>query len=278
MALAESKNFTNRERAILSHVEKNQGCSRQDVINVIAPSSPVPVYNDINVLIKMGVITEARSPKNKQTRALYTNKENPLIALINNLDDFEESLFRLLDKVRGSGKTHYPMPEGMTSFTSLIDEIVEHFIGMIFLDSLVVWPQEVKNPDVAVRLYDHLFGRLFAISVRLFEAYTKMGLSYINSLTQRFWYLRPHQVRVFQDLSKKFGLEAYAQDTLNQLWKLSRNYAPQMEVYFKVGLMESIRSGQKLKLNEKTFDTLKEWMEYLDQPTVSRAKNKRKLR
>jgi hypothetical protein len=261
----ESKNFTPRERAILTFVDKHQGCSKQDVIDELERDySPIPVRNSIDDLKRLGVLSIRPSELNRQTKALFTNKQNALVTLFNQLNDFESSFFALLDKLQESGKTKYPMPEGMVGYLNMIDMIYEQFIGMCLLHAFLDWPHDVKDPVFAVRLYDLLFSKLYDVSIRLADAFEKLGINLSFSLVQRFWLFRPHEINVFMDLSKKHEVELYGQDILNQLWKLSKDYAPHLEWAYKKGYQEKLDRGEQPPRNTRVFDHINEWLNYLN--------------
>ncbi len=85
-------------------------------------------------------------------------------------------------------------------------------------------------------------------------------------LLSRYWNLEPRWIEAFKNESKKHGLEHYAQDTLNQLWKMSKGWAPMMECRYKKGFIDEWEKGENPQPTEQEFENINDWLKFLNTP------------
>ena len=267
--------LSERQKDIINFVKEHQGCSKQDIVNGFdGKYSRVPLLKSVDDLEKLDVLIVRRSEQNRQTSAVFTNENNALVIMFDQLNEFERSYFVFLDKLAGTGKMNYPMPKGMISLVQSVPMFYEHFVGMCLVRAFIEWPHEIKDPMIATRLYNLLFSRLYDISIKLSDAYEKMGTNIGADLLKRYWNLEPKSIELFRHESKQFGLENYLEDTLNQLWKLSKNYAPYVSWMFKKGVHESMDNGEQPKLSTEVFDRLNDQLNYWNEDIRNEKKGR----
>lgn len=177
---------------------------------------------------------------------------------------FEDSFFIYLEKI-AARKPSYPMSGKLNLNLNNLEMIFEQFVGMRLLRAFLDWPRKVKDPVLASMLYDILFSRLYGITLKLDKVFERMGIDLTFSLIQRFWIFRPSEIAGFKASSKNTEFEYFANDTLNQLWKMSKEYAPYLEWAYKKGLRERLEKGEKWPIDRKPFESIDAWLEFLDQ-------------
>jgi hypothetical protein len=95
----ESAELDGRQKKILKYIEKNQGTTKEDVIKKNPDiGSRMTIVKSINILIEMRMLVVRSDDSNQHIQPLYTNNEDIVLALINEIEFFKQVYFRLIDE------------------------------------------------------------------------------------------------------------------------------------------------------------------------------------
>jgi hypothetical protein len=132
--------------------------------------SRVTVFNILDSLEKVGAIRRQKDKPNSRDHKLFVDTNNPLISLPKEFDEFKKSYYPLLETVKKDFKEYlsYPQRDGFKTsmcFKDLGDLglIFGEFIRIYDARALLVWPNQIRDPESLKNLYMLFFSKVLEI-------------------------------------------------------------------------------------------------------------------
>ena len=165
------ENEEDRRTKIIEYITNHQGCNIQDVIRGVEDYvSRVTVFNILDSLEKVGAIRRQKDKPNSRDHKLFVDTNNPLISLPKEFDEFKKSYYPLLETVKKDIKEYlsYPQRDGFNTsmcFKNLGDLglIFGEFIRIYDARALLVWPNQIRDPESLKNLYMLFFSKVLEI-------------------------------------------------------------------------------------------------------------------
>jgi hypothetical protein len=246
----ESEELSRRHKEILKYIEKNQGTIKEDVIKENQHiASRMTIVKSIKHLIEMRMLIVRRDDSNQHIQHLYTNNEDVVLALIDDLEFFKQVYFRLIDEAAKKLKelwSKYVKEVAPRRRTNIWWDMLhlrggllmpyKNLIMMYITSDLLLYPERPLDKKT-------LRSKFALIADRMKEIQTKLHESIIDLYSSDFYefnfrepyaafdnvdmpfYLesglnREHLVSFLRNYSA-VRLGAFAEPVLDILWKIS---------------------------------------------------------
>ena len=99
MRLTKLKAEEDRSAKVVEFIRNHQGCNFQALVNGVENyMSRVTAYNTVHSLEKVGVIRAQKDKPNSRDHKLFVTTDNLLVSIPQELNEFEKSYLKLLDK------------------------------------------------------------------------------------------------------------------------------------------------------------------------------------
>ena len=83
-----------RRDIVIDYISNNQGFNKQHIVSGLSNRiGRVKVFHIIRDLVKDGIVREDKAKENSRDIKLFTDTENPLVAVPKELDEFERVFF-----------------------------------------------------------------------------------------------------------------------------------------------------------------------------------------
>ena len=97
--------LTPREKDVLKFISKNQGCSKQAVVDAFSEKhSRITVFNIIGALEDFELITILRNPENRQTNSIFLGDGSIISRVDAELESLETAINGLILKMNSFGE------------------------------------------------------------------------------------------------------------------------------------------------------------------------------
>ena len=91
-------NEKQRRDIVIDYISNNQGFNKQHIVSGLSNRiGRVKVFHIIRDLVKDGIVREDKAKENSRDIKLFTDTENPLVAVPKELDEFERVFFSLFE-------------------------------------------------------------------------------------------------------------------------------------------------------------------------------------
>jgi hypothetical protein len=245
----ESEELSRRHKEILKYIEKNQGTIKEDVIEQNPDiGSRMTIVKSIKHLIEMRMLIVRRDDSNQHIQHLYTNNEDVVLALINDLEFFEQVYFRLIDESAKKLKELWSkylneVVERRTNIwwdmCHLRDALLmpyKNLIVMYITSDLLLYPERPLDKKTLRNKFAIIGGTMKEIQTKLHESIIDLYSSHFYeanflepsaafdnadiSLYLESGLNREHLVSFLRNYWT-FRLGAFAEPVLDILWKIS---------------------------------------------------------
>ena len=248
----ESTELSGRQKKILKYIEKNQGTSKEDVIKKNPDiGSRMTIVKSINNLIEMRMLIVRPDDSNQHIQPLYTNNEDILLAIINDLEFFKQVYFRLIDETAKKLKelwTKYLKKGVLGRHTNIWSDMLhlraallmpyKNLIVMYITSDLLLYPERPLDKKTLRNKFAIIGGTMKEIQTKLHESIVHLFSSEFLEVI----FLEPNAVldthvdfslySIESGLGREylvsflrnywaFRLGAYAEPVLDILWKIS---------------------------------------------------------
>jgi hypothetical protein len=250
MYIAGKGDFTDLQKAILEYVESyddgynlvNERLIKERIIQYLTANgkgSRKTILRDINTLEAEGVVYFYREKPNSQTHYVHKSKDSILLLVIDDLHRLKNAFFALIDETSNTiaemmekmkGQNIPATPETLRPLIDIYESLwilFQHFIAVYILNCTVVWPKKVSDRKMLDRLYSLTFDTVKEIELRLSEIVFRWQLEYLRRRYIRDTFVLKGDklydiIRCFQQV----GLNKYADDLLDILWKVGHDFVP----------------------------------------------------
>ena len=154
--------LTPREKDVLKFISKNQGCSKQAVVDAFSEKhSRMTVFNIIGALEDFELITILRNPENRQTNSIFLGDGSIISRVDAELESLETAINGLILKMNSFGEIEGHVIYAMAG---LVPDIVSDVIMDFTICAVMKWPQETnsKNEKIKKRILERACFILFA--------------------------------------------------------------------------------------------------------------------
>lgn len=95
-----------RRKILIDFIANNQGCTKADIekANDVIPISRKTLFKIIGELKEDGIIEEIMEKPNSREHKLFVKKDNPLVLVTSELEEFEKAYVQLLNKFKEKSK------------------------------------------------------------------------------------------------------------------------------------------------------------------------------
>lgn len=171
--------YKERCDSIINFIGANQGCLADTLVEGVKPyMSRTVVYKLIKELVREGIIEDKRL--NRRDHRFFTNKNNPVYMLTQELDEFETALIAYVEyaKSKYDERIRFAIKEHNTKAFGDADRvkgcvqypIIKFFtqvVNMYSTCAFLKWPSEIKDKVLLEKMYATLFERLNQIASRV---------------------------------------------------------------------------------------------------------------
>jgi hypothetical protein len=170
------------EKLVFKCIEKREGQAKQEVVDSLTNAPPpnslsrIPVLNAIISLESREMIRIKPDPLNSQKHLLYVNKENLIIQIENDINNFKRSYLKLIkraneeyrrkqdlteDQLKKSKRPDLDIAEFYSvGVTDGLTKIFKQLIINYALNAIFKWREEIKDLESLNRLYLVVFQNL----------------------------------------------------------------------------------------------------------------------
>ena len=232
------RELNEKEWQVLEYVKANPDQNKAQIADGMSNHySRIPILNALRTLEDYGMITVKK--ENRQFHRVVANDNNLLLRVSNDINDFKEMFFVLLNKIKYKPiksflviRKRAKLPEGHSLLSELY--IIYHqFIRVFLFQAMTKWSkQEVLDKRTLARLYDTIFPIILSIQLKLSEVVDRIPstsnekiilrsnelISYDKTL------LRPALMSMTVKTFASYGLAREVKPVLLHLAKMSVNY------------------------------------------------------
>jgi hypothetical protein len=233
-----------RDWRILEYIKDSPGTSREGVVRGMnGDPSRITVLKALDKLVQFKLIIATKDKRNSQIHHLYINKEDVFISVSQNLQEFKNAFFVLLDKTIEEARHIPTRDDKIRIFSMLYDDFLifyNHILGLHITYGLSKWPDEIKDHETASRLYTVIFSRMLEVHKKIFdiiriisdEIYNdEIMYNRIVSRPQKQFIISPYlltpkfMVEVTEK-ADKYGLRSEVEAVLDISWKIVHEISP----------------------------------------------------
>lgn len=227
--------LTPREKDVLKFISKNQGCSKQAVVNAFSRKhSRMTVFKIIDGLEDFELITILPNAENRQTNSIFLGNGSIISRVDAELESFETAINGLISKMNPDagidGHVIYAM-------TVLVLDIISDVTMDFTICAVMKWPQQTnsKNKKTKERILERAYAILFA---GISKIITKIARGY--PFPEESGVL--HEL-ILKDLTPRFQK---SRDDLTELKKLSRESSLERNVDELIRVIREISENENL--------------------------------
>ena len=161
--------MSEKERTIFEFIKKNEGTSKENIVRYFFNEySRVTIFKIITSLEKKGFIHIKENESNRQTRCIIVNHENIVLKVSEEVEEFRNSLFQVLDNVDKHLKITMRETEiGNQSISKSLREIYEGFISIYYFRAMLQWSQNISDKQTLFHLYTVVMKNTIEIQKRI---------------------------------------------------------------------------------------------------------------
>jgi hypothetical protein len=98
--LIEIMNEETRRRLVIDFIDRNQGCTVEDIVNGQDKIGRVKVFRILKDLKEENVVLTDSSEKNKRNKRLFLNASNPLVSFPKEIKEFKKMLYEIFERAK----------------------------------------------------------------------------------------------------------------------------------------------------------------------------------
>jgi hypothetical protein len=251
-----SADLTEIQKAIINYVKQNPGSSKQAIVDNLGMSSRGPIFTNIQRLNDWGIIMYKKNEANRQTYKLFINSENLIVGLVDDMESYKKSFFRLSRHV-----TDLPdsVPIDLKNsikmlFAVMLLKIHICFVISYFLTALFRWPIIARSDKETLnKLYSIFFSNVHDLQFEFvnsinrlsntdFESIGKwivLGMNIqkpIEEMAQSILYMshKANEHSQYSFLFKEGGQGKELESVMDIVWKNSKDFLSFKDVNGKV--------------------------------------------
>ncbi|HSF49968.1 MAG TPA: tetratricopeptide repeat protein [Nitrososphaeraceae archaeon] len=221
----------------------NPGTSKQKVIDKLSEEgkgSRVTILNDIENLIKNGLILARKIKKNSPNYNLYVN-DSYYKDLIDIYNEFERYFIEIVEKIKPQIFTDNVVSnfkddksQNQLMILYVINTIYNHFMAMVLIHAIFNWPEMIKDDEKRNKLNTIMFTKMQKLHKAIYESFRYESNKSQGSLdvpvlanTVLSWFkLNPSYLKSSIDLAKVYNLSSQMEKLLDIAWKVSYPLLP----------------------------------------------------
>jgi hypothetical protein len=227
-----------RDWRVMRYIKDNPGTSKEGVVRGMnGDPSRITVLKILDKLEQYELIISTKDKPNSQRLHLYINKEDVFVSVSQDLEEFKNTFFVLLDKTVERAR-HIPARDDKIGiFSMLYDDFLifyYHILGLHITYGLRKWPNEIKDHETASRLYTVIFSRMLEIQTKIFDIqnmisneiyHDEIMYNRMNSRPQKQFIISPYLLTPkfmaeVTEKAEKYGLTIEAEAVLDISWKI----------------------------------------------------------
>jgi hypothetical protein len=262
-----SNDLTQKETKILRYIETYPDSTKQNIVEYFhGEMARVPVYRTLDRLVKYGIVNDKLDHLNRQTHRLAVNYESIYFQSIQELDEFKNAFFALIDRTAVEYNRSKVSAMREKEFSQLYSELILiyfHVLGTYITYAILKWPKKIKDKDVLTKLYSTVFSRMVEILTRFSESLQvsyglpKFGRATIKDafspILQTFvittFLLRTAKLKQVYESGQKHKIAKEVESVLDIVWKISFDVYPYSDL--------------DIKLTPQQLEELKDWRKAL---------------
>lgn len=261
----ESEELSGRHKKILKYIEKNHGTTKEDVIKKNPDiGSRMTIVKCINDLIEMRMLIVRRDDSNQHIQHLYTNNENVILTLFNDLEFFKQVYFRLIHETTKILKelNHGNDRESLKNIWYLLDALLmpyKYLIIMYITSDILLWQQRPLDKGTLYNKFAIVFDNIQHIHTKLHQNITPLitspndiylpnfNIEPLNSSLHgvRHGLSPEHIIYILEDY-EEYGLSHFAEPVLDILWKISYPVLSSVYLSYAIEDREVIKDWRKI--------------------------------
>lgn len=216
--------LTEQEKTILKFTEKNQGCSKQLLVDEIKGKySRATVFKILHSLEEFELIYVIPNPENRQTKSVYLGNGGIINRVNKELDSLQSAVKGIINALHKSNISNEDAYEMYHQVMDIFSDVMRSYLGW----SVVRWPRETKNKKILERTYGILFLRISEMVSYLSHNYYPVEDEGIDELIVRYPYYRIQQIKdnllALKKSSKGTDIEEKSQELLLAIQKISES-------------------------------------------------------
>jgi hypothetical protein len=235
------KDLSEREKTIFNYIRKNPGIIKQRVVDWCVENgkgSRVTALASIKDLENYGMIYLSKDKPNSQIHKLFINNDSLLVTLFQELDDFKNVFFALVEKIIDKHLEHMTSRDSKRSSESkridsmavLSDSILfySQLINVYIANFILKWPKEIGDKKTLDKAFSIFFFRAMDMLSQLSEAIRIIKkninepiVSILFQYANDLFLLTPDFIEYILDRNEKFQTRKEVESVLDVIWKIS---------------------------------------------------------
>lgn len=231
-----------REQMVINYISEHLGCTRADITrgleNMISKKTSDKI---VGKMIADGMVETKKEKPNSRDIKLFVKETNLLVAVPKQLEQFDKAFTVLINKTGqkimelviakplskqldisndpfvnlSSQQTFQLLDIKLTIFFRLIDSIL--------LQSLIIWPKQIKDKKILKELYFSVFSKIVDMALKFSEQHN--DASFWKTSLELQIIKRLHGVVAlgeFQEIYENVGMKQEIDAVVDSLWNIDK--------------------------------------------------------
>jgi hypothetical protein len=172
--LIEIMNEERRRRKVIDFIDRNQGCTAEDIVNGQNRIGRVKVFRLIKDLKKENVILTDISQNNRRNKRLFLNATNPLISFSKEIKEFKNHLYPLFKRAQYHRPGWDPDKNEVYPSDILLGQCFSLFFEYLNINNyraFAIWPDTIKDKETLSKLYMLFYSEMTKLNLELREKF-----------------------------------------------------------------------------------------------------------